>query len=57
MSWKQVSMGAEHTFALTNNGEVYVWDSNEDEQCGLERKYVIIRTPTELRLEYRVTAM
>ncbi len=57
ISWKQISMGAEHTCALTNDGKVYVWGSNEDGQCGLARKYNIIRTPRELRLEYLVFAM
>jgi alpha-tubulin suppressor-like RCC1 family protein len=57
MSWKQLSMGAEHACALTNDGQVYVWGSNEDGQCGLARKYDIIRTPKELRLEYPIIAM
>jgi len=57
ISWKQLSMGAEHTCVLTENGEVYVWGSNEDGQCGLARKYDIIKTPKQLKLEYSVNAM
>ncbi|CAF4129208.1 unnamed protein product, partial [Rotaria sp. Silwood1] len=34
MSWKQISMGAEHTCVLNNNGVVYAWGLNEDGQCG-----------------------
>jgi alpha-tubulin suppressor-like RCC1 family protein len=47
MSWKQLSMGAEHSCALTNDGQVYVWGSNEDGQCGLARNDDIIKTPRE----------
>ena len=57
MSWKQLAMGAEHTCVLTNEGHVYVWGSNKVGQCGLERKYGMIRTPCKLRLEYQVNAM
>ena len=57
ISWKQISMGAEHTCGLTNDGKVYVWGSNEDGQCGHARKYDIIRTPRKLELEYSVVAM
>jgi alpha-tubulin suppressor-like RCC1 family protein len=57
MSWKQLAMGAEHTCVLTNDGHVYVWGSNEVGQCGLERKYEMIRVPSQLRLEYPVNAM
>jgi X-linked retinitis pigmentosa GTPase regulator len=57
ISWKQISMGAEHTCVLTNNGEVYLWGSNEDGQCGQELGYDIITNPRELQLEYSVVAM
>jgi X-linked retinitis pigmentosa GTPase regulator len=57
MSWKQLAMGAEHTCVLTNDGQVYVWGSNEVGQCGLEHKYEIIKAPNELKLEYSVNAM
>jgi alpha-tubulin suppressor-like RCC1 family protein len=57
ISWKQLAMGAEHTCVLTNDGQVYVWGSNEVGQCGLEHKYEMIRTPNKLRLEYSVNAM
>jgi alpha-tubulin suppressor-like RCC1 family protein len=57
ISWKQISMGAEHTCALTDDGAVYIWGSNEDGQCGQTRKTNIIKTPRELRLEYSVIAM
>ncbi len=57
ISWKQLSMGAEHTCVLTNDGQVYVWGSNEDGQCGLTRKYDIIRTPHEINFEHSVIAM
>ena len=55
ISWKQLAMGAEHTCALTNNGEVYVWGSNELGQCGLQS--TMIRTPRKLKLEYSVNVM
>lgn len=57
ISWKQLSMGAEHTCVLNNNGEVYVWGSNEYGQCGLARTFDIIRIPRQLRLEYPVISM
>jgi alpha-tubulin suppressor-like RCC1 family protein len=57
MSWEQISMGAEHTCALTMDGEVYVWGSNEEGQCGQLRKYNIIKAPRQLRLEYAVIDM
>ncbi|CAF3124208.1 unnamed protein product [Rotaria sp. Silwood2] len=57
MSWKQISMGAEHTCVLNNDGVVYVWGLNEDGQCGQARKHNVIRIPTELQLEYPVVAI
>ncbi len=57
INWKQISMGAEHACALTDNGQVYVWGSNDDGQCGQPRKYDTIKTPRELRVEYPVSAM
>ena len=48
--WKQIAMGAEHTCALTNTGEVYVWGSNEDGQCGQDEKHQTIKRPQELRI-------
>ncbi len=55
--WKQISMGAEHACALTEDGVVYVWGANDDGQCGQPRKTDTIKTPRELRLEYQVNAM
>lgn len=57
MSWKQLSMGGEHTCVLTNDGRVYLWGSNEFGQCGFERKYEMIKIPQELKLEYSVDTM
>ncbi|CAF1984272.1 unnamed protein product [Rotaria magnacalcarata] len=57
MSWKQIAMGAEHTCALNYDGKVYVWGSNEDGQCGLARKQNVIKTPTELKLQYFVNTI
>ncbi|CAF0756656.1 unnamed protein product [Adineta steineri] len=54
ISWKEISMGAEHSCALTIYGEVYVWGSNEDGQCGYSPNYSFIKLPEELRLEYSV---
>jgi alpha-tubulin suppressor-like RCC1 family protein len=55
--WKQIAMGAEHACALTDEGIVYVWGSNEDGQCGQARKHDTVKTPRELRIEYAVNAM
>jgi alpha-tubulin suppressor-like RCC1 family protein len=55
--WKQIAMGAEHACALTDEGIVYVWGSNEDGQCGQIRKHDTVKTPRELRIEYAVNAM
>ncbi|UJR37724.1 hypothetical protein I4U23_030419 [Adineta vaga] len=57
ISWKQISMGAEHTCALTNDGIVYTWGSNEDGQCGHARKYDHITKPKKLLLDYNVSTM
>ncbi len=57
MNWKQISMGAEHTCALTEDGLVYIWGSNDDGQCGQPEKQDTIKTPRELRVEYKVIAM
>lgn len=48
--WKQIAMGAEHSCALTEEGVVYVWGSNDDGQCGHSRKYGLLATPTRLDL-------
>lgn len=55
ISWKQLAMGAEHTCALTNRGEVYVWGANDVGQCGLPS--ATIRTPKKLKLEYSINTM
>lgn len=57
ISWKQISMGAEHSCVLTNNGKVYVWGSNIDGQCGFEHQYGIIETPLQLKLNFSVSTM
>ncbi|CAF3772630.1 unnamed protein product [Adineta steineri] len=57
INWKQISMGAEHACALTEDGLVYVWGSNEDGQCGQPRKNDTIKIPRELRVEYQVVAI
>ena len=31
----QIACGLKHTLALTNNGEIYAWGSNEEGQLGL----------------------
>lgn len=53
--WKQLAMGAEHACVLTNDGEVYVWGSNDVGQCGIQS--ATIRAPRKLKLEYSVNAM
>ncbi|UJR08508.1 hypothetical protein I4U23_012774 [Adineta vaga] len=57
IDWKQISMGAEHSCALTDDGIVYVWGSNDDGQCGQPRKTKTVTTPKELRLDYPVVAI
>jgi len=57
ITWKELSMGAEHTCALTDDGTVYIWGSNEDGQCGQTLKHKTIKTPKQLRLEYFVNTM
>lgn len=55
IAWKYLAMGAEHTCGLTNDGEVYIWGSNDLGQCGLQS--TMIRTPRKLKLEYSVNVM
>jgi alpha-tubulin suppressor-like RCC1 family protein len=57
INWKQISMGAEHACALTDDGLVYVWGSNEDGQCGQPRKLDVIKKPTDLRVTEPIIAM
>jgi alpha-tubulin suppressor-like RCC1 family protein len=56
-TWKQIGMGAEHACALTSTGEVFVWGSNEDGQCGQDEKHQTIKRPQELRINAPVKAM
>lgn len=49
VQWKQISMGAEHACALTDEGAVYVWGANDEGQCGQPKKSDVVKTPTELR--------
>jgi alpha-tubulin suppressor-like RCC1 family protein len=56
-NWKQISMGAEHACALTDEGVVYIWGSNDEGQCGHQKKVKIVKTPKELRLEQPVASM
>ena len=55
--WKQLAMGAEHACALTEEGQVYVWGSNEDGQCGLAKKYDTVARPKELRTDAPIIAV
>ncbi|CAF1417162.1 unnamed protein product, partial [Rotaria sordida] len=55
--WKQISMGAEHACALTDEGVVYIWGANDDGQCAQPRKHDVIAAPRELRIETEVTAI
>jgi X-linked retinitis pigmentosa GTPase regulator len=57
ISWKQISMGAEHSCALTDDGTVYIWGSNEDGQCGSAHEHDRITTPTVLQLDYAVSSV
>lgn len=57
VAWKQISMGAEHTCALTNDGKVYVWGSNKDGQCGQTHIQTIIIVPTELKFPHGINFM
>lgn len=57
MVWKQIAMGAEHACALSDEGIVYVWGSNDDGQCGQPRKVETVATPRELRVDYTVEAL
>ncbi|CAF1432760.1 unnamed protein product [Rotaria magnacalcarata] len=57
MIWKQISMGAEHACALTDDGIVYVWGSNDDGQCGQPSKVETVPTPRELRLDNPINAI
>ena len=55
--WKQIAMGAEHACALTLDGHVFVWGSNEDGQCGLPRRIDVIKVPQELSMRKTISAM
>lgn len=56
-TWKQISMGAEHACALTDDGLVFVWGANDEGQCGQIKKYDVIKQPKELRMEHAVVSM
>ena len=55
--WKQIAMGAEHACALTDDGEIYLWGSNEDGQCGQPSKFETVKSPQELRVAYTISAV
>lgn len=41
-----ISVGAEHTLALTEDGKVYGWGNNNECQLGLGHNVLSIREPT-----------
>lgn len=57
IAWKRIAMGAEHSCALTVTGELYLWGSNEDGQCGQIKRYDTIRVPRKLPFKEKITSM
>lgn len=57
LKWKQIAMGAEHACALTTDGLVYIWGSNEEGQCGQISKVTVVKEPRELRVDYVIESM
>ena len=57
INWKQISMGAEHSCALNDEGLVYLWGANDDGQCGQPKKTDVVKVPRELRMSEPVVAM
>lgn len=45
LSTAQIACGADHTVAVTNDGEVYVWGSNEWGQLGIGTDEKIVNVP------------
>ena len=49
--WDQLSMGLKHVIGLTDNGDLYSWGANEQQQLGLganQGKWSIVTEPTPL---------
>lgn len=55
--FKQLAMGAEHACALTTEGAVYIWGSNEETQCGQLAKVKVVKEPRELRVDFIIDSM
>ena len=57
LKFKQLAMGAEHACALTDDGVVYVWGSNDEGQCGQISKVKVVKEPRELRVDHPIVSM
>jgi alpha-tubulin suppressor-like RCC1 family protein len=55
--WKALSMGAEHACALTQDGIVYVWGSNEEGQCGQLQTLNTVPVPCQLHVQSMIVSM
>ncbi|XP_054166562.1 uncharacterized protein LOC128964028 [Oppia nitens] len=55
----QISCGADHTLALTDNGEVYAWGSNEWGQIGLGDQFSqrIVSIPHRIAIYIRIKSV
>uniref|UniRef100_A0A1B6DZ80 RCC1-like domain-containing protein n=1 Tax=Clastoptera arizonana TaxID=38151 RepID=A0A1B6DZ80_9HEMI len=54
---EQLAAGCNHSVALTNKGQVYVWGSNADGQLGLGPDVKSVSMPTVLPLEETVSSI
>eukprot|EP01124_Arcella_intermedia_P003041 TRINITY_DN11657_c0_g1_i2.p2 TRINITY_DN11657_c0_g1~~TRINITY_DN11657_c0_g1_i2.p2 ORF type:complete len:320 (-),score=90.01 TRINITY_DN11657_c0_g1_i2:1221-2102(-) len=47
-----IACGGNHSIAITNTSEIWVWGSNKYGQIGLEMKYKMVQVPLKMKWEF-----